>query len=324
MVVCAAFRFIFAHRPPTSSFALSSFRPPPRTPCPQPFKDNFWSTSLQPGSSVGNSQELSPALHEAISVFSAGPVTPGDGVGFSDAALIMRSCTTGGRLLQPSRAATAIDAAIVFRAFGGATRPNGEVYATYSTVSGWAWDHVLASTVNTSYSLTPADLAPIKADIVTRGAAAVAAGPAPTRLRLHSPAAAAAAYTKPGDAGMVAYSIDATTFAPASLVVQPFSQASPVTIKACGETDFQVWHTAPVFANGVAVLGELTKYVPMAEARVRAVGVDGATVTVAVAGEEGEVVPVSFWTQAGGVVTVACTLLASGSAVATFPAATCA
>ena len=82
-----------------------------------PFKDNAWTTSSQPGSSVGNSKEVSPELHSAISVLSAGPYTPGDGIGFSNVSLIMRSCTSGGRLLQPSRAATSVDGQIVGRVF---------------------------------------------------------------------------------------------------------------------------------------------------------------------------------------------------------------
>jgi hypothetical protein len=57
-----------------------------------PFKDNYWSSAQQPGSSCGNNAtEVTPSLHNAASTFSAGPVTPGDGVGFSDVPQIMRS-----------------------------------------------------------------------------------------------------------------------------------------------------------------------------------------------------------------------------------------
>lgn len=83
-----------------------------------PFKDNFFSLNNEPGGSVGNYNETAPALQLVVSLLSAGPVTPGDGVGMSDAALIRRACTAGGRLLHPSRAATAIDAQAVATVFG--------------------------------------------------------------------------------------------------------------------------------------------------------------------------------------------------------------
>ena len=321
-----------------------------------PFKDNYWSTTQQPGSSCGNSLEISPALQEAISVFSAGPVSPGDGVGFSDVALIMRACTTGGRLLQPSRAATAIDSAIINRAFPSASTAKGEIYATYSLVSGWAWDSVLAAQVNASYTLTPSDLAPIRADAAVKDDSI----PAVERLRYGASGA-----PKAGDLGTLAYSINSTTFDISTLTVQPFSASSPIAIKTCGEWDFQVWHTAPIFANGIAVspshilqsdppnlqsttylsdlrcpvlhtivlcispltcaqvLGDVSKFIPMAPARVAHVGVGGPTVTLSLVGEVGEAVPITWWTQPNGVKSVTCNMCADGTAALVLPAGSC-
>ena len=45
-----------------------------------PFKDNYWSSAEQPGAPRPG-PETTPSLHNAASVLSAGPVTPGDGVG---------------------------------------------------------------------------------------------------------------------------------------------------------------------------------------------------------------------------------------------------
>ena len=145
---------------------------------------------MQPGSSAGSASEVNPSLQFAISVLSAGPVTPGDGVGFSDAALIARTHMASGRLLQPSRAATAIDAcecargrggcscctrrntlvsrclrpspAIVGRVFPDApgALPAGEVYATYSAVGGRTWDHVLAAALPAPYALVSSSQPP--------------------------------------------------------------------------------------------------------------------------------------------------------------------
>lgn len=286
-----------------------------------PFKDGFYSTHVQPGGSVGNAVEISPALQAAISLLSMGPVAPGDGVGFSDAALIMRTCTTGGLLLKPSRSATAIDRALVNNVFRSDSLPMGELYATYSLVSGWAWDTLLAAAVNASVSITPSDLAPIRADAYVKDEAF---GTPAERLRYRGPSDASLA-PRAGDLGTVAYSYNATTFDPASLVVAPFSASAPIAVPVCYEVDFGVYHTAPVFANGVALLGDLTKFVPMSPARVRAVAIDGADVTVALVGEIGETVPFSVWSQATAATsTITCVFGPSGTATVSVAAGTCA
>ena len=122
---------------------------------------------MQPGSSCGaNATEQTPSLHNAASVLSAGPVTPGDGVGMSDVAQIMRACAASGRLLQPSRPATALDACIVRGGFPGAGQRVGDVSATYSALGGGlVFDHILAANVGPAgFAVSPADLAPVRAD----------------------------------------------------------------------------------------------------------------------------------------------------------------
>jgi hypothetical protein len=294
-----------------------------------PFKDGWYSTHVQPGGSVGNSVETSPALQAAVSVLSAGPVAPGDGVGYSDVALIMRTCTTGGRLLHPSRSATYIDAALIGHVFKGASTglPSGEITSTYSLVSGWAWDSVLVAALNGSYALGPSDLAATRADAHVKD----------TRL----PVSARLGYTRPGSpeeaalrprasasGAQVAYAVNATTFDASTLVVQPFSAASPIALVPCGEVDFALWHTAPVFDNGLALLGDLTKFVPMSPARVSDVAFDGAAVTLALVGEPGEAVPMTYAPSAGSgsmaTATATCVLGGSGKATLTLPAGTCA
>lgn len=64
-------------------------------------KDTYWSTQFQPGNIFGPFRnEPYSRLQAAVSTFSTGPVAPSDGIGFSDAQLILRSCTSGGLLLQ--------------------------------------------------------------------------------------------------------------------------------------------------------------------------------------------------------------------------------
>ena len=55
-------------------------------------------------------QEPYNRLQAAASTLSNGPVAPSDKIGGSDAALILRSCAGDGKLLQPDRPATKLDA----------------------------------------------------------------------------------------------------------------------------------------------------------------------------------------------------------------------
>ena len=261
-----------------------------------PFKDNTWTTQHQPGGSCGNSNETSVALHNAISVLSAGPYTPGDGIGYSSQPMIMRGVTSGGRILQPSRAATSIDGQIIGRVFRTAAKAViGEVYATYSVVSGMVWDTILAAVVNTTATLGPSALLSTRADLPAKR----------PEISLVSPVDAVGP--------SVAYSVNALTFDQNSLVVQPFDDAHPISLSVSAEPNFVVWHTAPILGGGVSVLGELTKWVPLSEGRVKTVTSDGVTVSVLLYGEAGESVPFSFYTSTG-VLTVPCVLGSDGTA----------
>lgn len=58
-----------------------------------PSKDGFWSTTSQPGNPYGDDHtEPTPRLQAAVLTLSRGPIAVADGIGYSDAALIMRSC----------------------------------------------------------------------------------------------------------------------------------------------------------------------------------------------------------------------------------------
>jgi hypothetical protein len=262
-----------------------------------PFKDNYWSTAMQPGGTRPG-PEVTPSLHNAASTLSAGPVTPGDGVGFSDAAQVLRACDVSGRLLQPSRALTAVDGVVVRRALGalaGTDAPpaGAVVSATYTLLGGWAWDHVLAANLSQPWALLPARLAPTRADAAPRG---------------HSPPPPAA----------LAYALNTTSLDARTLLVVPFDDAHPVTLSANGLADFALWHTAPAFDNGWSLLGELGKWVPVAEVRFGSPVVEGAGVAVALRGAPGECVEVAWVRGAGGSVQNShCVLDAAGGATAT-------
>jgi hypothetical protein len=109
-----------------------------------PTKDNFWSTSDQPGNpKYGKNVEVSPSLQAAVSTFSTGPVAPSDRIGMSNAALIMRSCSASGLLLQPDRPATWTDAGLR-QAAGIGSGPKGEVWTTETTLNGAVYHYVIS------------------------------------------------------------------------------------------------------------------------------------------------------------------------------------
>ena len=125
---------------------------------------------------------------------------------------------------------------------------------------------------------------------------------------------------------MLAYSLDADTLDPATLVVAPFDAAHPIAFAPCGLADFQLVHTAPVWPeNGWALLGELGKYVPVAEARFANVAADSNGASVDITGAPAEAVAVSWYNTADASThTFSCVLPAAGVATMTVPAGTCA
>ena len=89
-----------------------------------PSKDGFWSAEVQPGSPFGRGNATEPyaAMEAAIAVLSTANVMVDDGLdasgkAFTNISLVLATCTSGGRLLQPSRPASAIDACFATAAF---------------------------------------------------------------------------------------------------------------------------------------------------------------------------------------------------------------
>ncbi len=238
-----------------------------------PSKDSFWSTPTQPGNPYGDVAERYPAMQAAVAALSRGPVQVSDGVGYSDRELILRTCDEAGRLLQPSRPATALDAAFHHSAGVGdgplAKIPNVLPITTTHTRIGddWKWAHILVFNLAEPFTLLPAHLRPTD---LNAGEHVIYEG---TR-------------------------------------VSDFARG--VTIPACGAGDFRLYHVAPRLANGWAYLGELSKFVPVAEARTRSLSFDVNSVSVSLSGAASEEVFVAFLAPNGTVVSAECVLSAAG------------
>mgnify|MGYP001034620616 CR=1 FL=1 len=99
-----------------------------------PFKDVFWSSSLQPNSSYHpNPQEILPDRAVLISTLSTGPVAPGDRVHYTDVNVVMKCCRQDGLILKPDRPLTTLNALIVDWALSNSTT-QGELYSTQTTM----------------------------------------------------------------------------------------------------------------------------------------------------------------------------------------------
>ena len=85
-----------------------------------------------------------------------------------------------------------------------------------------------------------------------------------------------------------------------------------IAIPACGAGDFRLYHVAPRLANGWAYLGELSKFVPVSEARTRSLSFDVSGVSVSLSGAASEEVVVAFLAPNGTVVSAECVLSAAG------------
>lgn len=122
-----------------------------------PFKDNLWTKRVQPGN-VYNKTEPNPLLQVTVALLSTGPVGVGDRVGYTDAKLLSRLINADGLLLKPSKPATAIDTQLLQVAFGGDIGPVGEVWSTYSDISGIKFGIIFCPIIKTDYHLHPSEI----------------------------------------------------------------------------------------------------------------------------------------------------------------------
>lgn len=281
-----------------------------------PSKDSFWSSVAlqQPpdgaccgvpcgrcgGPSTGR-RDFYSRLNSAISTLSTGPVTYSDRIGSENRAAIMRSCTKNGTLLQPSRAATTIDASFHGMAFGmdGSTGslspPHGTIMATSSVIGQHEHGLVLAADLAKSYDLALSGL-----------------------FWLGGKSARAQRY--------VVFESNVTRRSGTSQVqiVEVSGTTGIVVLPPSDKVNFTLHSLAPVTQSGWAMMGELTKWVPAASMRFKAVDSSSHDLVAEIEGSVGEVVEVSFFHATTRVlVTVDCTLGATETAHVSAARQTC-
>lgn len=260
-----------------------------------PSKDNFWTTRDQPGNPFHNATEPYNSMEAAIAALSTAPVQLGDGVGFTNVTLALATCTAStGRLLQPSRPATAIDACFAGDVWGASAGPvaarshNLPVQSTHTLVSGRTWAHILTIGLNGSTSVRPADL---PFDVVPFA----------------------------GDAGALVYAGWSETRGVSFDVIGAFDAMHALNlVDAPDPHDWSLHHVAPIFSSGWALLGEAAKLVPVSVWRVQEVDADATSTRVNVRGDANETLTFSFAKPNGAgswaVVTQTCSISAAGAA----------
>ena len=123
-----------------------------------PSKDSYWTTPVQPGNHWSDdTTETRNRLESAVLTLTKGPVAIGDGNGFSDRALIMRSAMEDGTLLQPGRPVTILDSLLVNKAL----KLNGydeQIWFAETEVSGFRFGVLFATQVLNDYEVALTEL----------------------------------------------------------------------------------------------------------------------------------------------------------------------
>ena len=228
---------------------------------------------------AGNCTEPNVVLESAVASFSTGAVAPGDGVGQSNVSLIMRSCTSEGRLLKPTRPMASLDLWYAANAF----TPGGiawQLQTTYTDLGGWRWWYVLA--VNNA-----------KEVIVTRADLHVGLG-----------------------GGGALYEWRSTMGVDDYTTLGPFRDDHTIPVSAL--PSFTITHLAPLLSpSPLVLLGERDKWVKVSANRITAIDVSEAQVVLGLSGGEGEVVRMDFaveGTGGGNVRTATCVIGMEGVA----------
>ncbi|KAL5016026.1 hypothetical protein ScPMuIL_005615 [Solemya velum] len=253
-----------------------------------PYKDTFWTTQTETGNKYGKDEPF-PALEAVVATLSTGPVGPSDKISSTNVTLLMRCCNQDGLILKPSRPAVAIDKQIMQAAFNPTQNSTGEIWSTYTIVSGYPFGLVFAADQESEISLNRSEIG----------------------------------FTfQP----MVIFStmIDRSE----KIEVLNFTQTTPLVLSKCSKSEFCLYYTSPVFSVGsssVLIYGEEDKWVPMSPQRVLRIATLNSDIILTVKGSFEETVKFTFieWSSGSSLRSVTCTFGPSGQAVIRYSSPKC-
>ncbi|KAL4219038.1 hypothetical protein ACF0H5_021621 [Mactra antiquata] len=222
----------------------------------RPYKDTFWTTSVQPQNRYGKESKY-PGLESVVSSLTRGPVGPGDKIGYTNKTLLMRCCRQDGLLLRPSRPALATDKQLMMKAFGQS--PNVEIWTTNSRIS-------------TGYGYTVEYGILFAADVPDHVTISV--------TELHFDLLTSGIYYPYNDITRWQY----------------FNSTTIIDLSGCSKTDFCLFYFSPWIqgSNIQAILGESNKWIPVSSDRITEITSTQDSTTLSLSGVPGEIVTIFY------------------------------
>eukprot|EP00466_Bigelowiella_natans_P005419 jgi/Bigna1/88692/estExt_fgenesh1_pg.C_360112 len=248
-----------------------------------PLKDNFWSNSSEIGR-YGTQVEEYPDLQAAVSTLSTASVLPSDSMFSPNVSLILKSVRADGMLLKPDSPAKMTDKAIISQlrpqsSSSSVTTPTiiGDLWISHSYVSGLVFPQVFAAE-SSAYSLgveeivescsVELNLEEEEEEDKNDGDTAKEERCLPSMFSSSSFSSLYLAVNtaSPHPLKTLTY-VSSSSFSSSigDRAQQPPSHMLnlPKTTKA----SFEVWSLSPVLRNGWSLLGDVSKWVPVASKR---------------------------------------------------------
>jgi len=256
----------------------------------RPFKDTFYTNTSEfvtnPKINIYRAREGCPVLHAFMATLSTAPVAISDGVGSANQTLVTQLVRSDGLVLRPDRPVTATDMQVRSQVFGGGPAPSGAIYTTHTAIGGYHWMFVATVSLSDSYDMSP--------DVL--------------------------ALKPPETKSMAAFRFDFGAAHRPSLLMPVFDAAHPLPLEkgqhACDISSY--WIVAPVFSNGLVLMGEVSKLVPISRSRIVAFAESSDEIIVTVSGAENELVELGFFNTTARVPQadyLTCTVPSIGSVV---------
>ena len=216
-----------------------------------PYKDIFWSSNLEPGHSPvyllgGGAREPWPERQALVASLSGGPVAFGDGIGYMNKEILMKTCRDDGLILKPDKPATPIDRTFTSDA------PPAEVWDTFSTKEGKKWHYIFVFDQEKAFELNSKDI----------------------ELR--------------GD--YIAYNFETGE-------VRKLPAGSSLTIDKNTKNPWAYWILSPIMENGMALIGDVFKFITAANERIMHVYVKDNKFSIEVKGVAGEKANIALFSE---------------------------
>jgi hypothetical protein len=224
-------------------------------------RDNVWTTDSdieQVG--CGNNDfcfETNSHLDNAVAVLSDGPYGIADKLGFANKTVVMYACRADGLMLRPRLPLASLDFT-----YTAPDAKGSNIWAAHDDFGSYRWSYIIGVEIEKDVIITPSRL--IQESIVS-----------PPQIMVAWEVAIGGEVS-----GVTAFSESHPFMFPKS---KPLNL--PYDMPASPHTHFA---TAPVFPNGMAILGEFGKWATMSSGRVTSLDVEDYSVTMRLVGAPSE------------------------------------